>query len=65
MDVQTDSALERFGLNINEFATSMRAMRRHETEHIGLSWMNGVISGSDSLKAMTDMYDAIIDVSLT
>ena len=65
LDVQTGSALERFGSNINEFATSMRAMRRHEIERIGLSWMSGVISDSDSLKAMTDVYDAIIDASLT
>ena len=57
LDVQTGSALERFG--------SMRAMRRHEIERIGLSWMSGVISDSDSLKAMTDVYDAIIDASLT
>ena len=42
-----------------------RAMRRHEIERIGLSWMSGVISDSDSLKAMTDVYDAIIDASLT
>ena len=63
--MQTGSALERFGSNINEFATSMRAMRRHEIERIGLSWMSGVISDSDSLKAMTDVYDAIIDASLT
>ncbi len=48
-----------------KFATSMRAMRRHEIERIGLSWMSGVISDSDSLKAMTDVYDAIIDASLT
>lgn len=61
--MQTGSALERFGSNINEFATSMRAMRRHEIERIGLSWMSGVISDSDSLKAMTDVYDAIIDAS--
>lgn len=40
-------------------------MRRHEIERIGLSWMSGVISDSDSLKAMTDVYDAIIDASLT
>ena len=65
LDVQTGSALERFGSNINEFAPSMRAMRRHEIERIGLSWMSGVISDSDSLKAMTDVYDAIIDASLT
>ena len=52
LDVQTGSALERFGSN-------------HEIERIGLSWMSGVISDSDSLKAMTDVYDAIIDASLT
>jgi glutamate-ammonia-ligase adenylyltransferase len=65
LDVQTHSALERFGSNINEFAASMRAMRRHEIERIGLSWMSGVTTEDISVKAMTNVYDAIIDASLT
>ncbi|KAA8828014.1 bifunctional [glutamine synthetase] adenylyltransferase/[glutamine synthetase]-adenylyl-L-tyrosine phosphorylase [Bifidobacterium myosotis] len=65
LDVQTHSSLERFGASINEFANSMRAMRRHEIERIGLAWMSGVMTDDASLKAMTDVYDAIIDASLT
>ena len=65
LDVQTHSSLERFGTSINEFANSMRAMRRHEIERIGLAWMSGVMTDDASLKAMTDVYDAIIDASLT
>ena len=65
LDVQTHSALERFGGNINEFATSMRAMRRHEIERIGLGWMSGVLADDACLNGMTDVYDAIIDASLT
>ncbi|PWG66482.1 bifunctional [glutamine synthetase] adenylyltransferase/[glutamine synthetase]-adenylyl-L-tyrosine phosphorylase [Bifidobacterium callitrichidarum] len=65
LDVQTHSVLERFGSSINEFANSVRAMRRHEIERIGLAWMSGVMDDATCLKAMTDVYDAIIDASLT
>ncbi|TPF78738.1 glutamine-synthetase adenylyltransferase [Bifidobacterium sp. UTCIF-3] len=64
LDVQTSSALERFSASMNEFANSVRAMRRHEIERIGLAWMSGVMDDGTSLKAMTDVYDAIIDASL-
>ncbi|MBW3079644.1 bifunctional [glutamine synthetase] adenylyltransferase/[glutamine synthetase]-adenylyl-L-tyrosine phosphorylase [Bifidobacterium simiiventris] len=65
LDVQCASSLSRNAGNINDFATSMRAMRRHEIERIGLAWMSGVMDDADSLHGMTDVYDAIIDASLT
>ncbi|NEG72825.1 bifunctional [glutamine synthetase] adenylyltransferase/[glutamine synthetase]-adenylyl-L-tyrosine phosphorylase [Bifidobacterium ramosum] len=65
LDVQCVSSLARNSDNINDFATSMRAMRRHEIERIGLAWMSGVMDDADSLHGMTDVYDAIIDASLT
>ncbi len=64
LDVQCRSSLERNAADINDFATSMRAMRRHEIERIGLSWMSGVMDGDASLSGMTDVYDAIIDAAL-
>ncbi|TPF86796.1 glutamine-synthetase adenylyltransferase [Bifidobacterium sp. UTCIF-37] len=64
LDVQCRSSLERNAENINDFATSMRAMRRHEIERIGLAWMSGVMDDAASLKGMTDVYDAIIEASL-
>lgn len=64
LDVQCRSSLTRNAGSINDFATSMRAMRRHEIERIGLSWMNGVSDDDGSLAGMTDVYDAIIDAAL-
>ncbi|MBW3094105.1 bifunctional [glutamine synthetase] adenylyltransferase/[glutamine synthetase]-adenylyl-L-tyrosine phosphorylase [Bifidobacterium sp. 64T4] len=64
LDVQCSSSLERNAWDINDFATSMRAMRRHEIERIGLGWMSGVIGDEVSLHGMTDVYDAIIDAAL-
>ena len=64
LDVQCNSSLERNAWNINDFATSMRAMRRHEIERIGLGWMSGVIADDVGLRGMTDVYDAIIDAAL-
>ena len=64
LDVQTDSLLDRFPGDMGEFASGVRAMRRHEIERIGLAWMSGVIDDVASLGAMTDVYDAIIDASL-
>ncbi|WP_034528017.1 bifunctional [glutamine synthetase] adenylyltransferase/[glutamine synthetase]-adenylyl-L-tyrosine phosphorylase [Bifidobacterium stellenboschense] len=65
LDVQCRSSLERNAGDINDFATSMRAMRRHEIERIGLAWMSGVMDDAASLEGMTDVYDAIIDAALT
>ena len=65
LDVQTHASLERNVGSINDFANSIRAMRRHEIERIGLGWMSGVIDDKASLAGMTDVYDTAIDASLT
>ena len=65
LDVQCRSALDRHAHDMNGFATSMRAMRRHEIERIGLAWMSGVRTDAETLHGMTDVYDAIIDAALT
>lgn len=64
LDVQTVSALERNAGNINDFANSIRSMRRHEIERIGLAWMSGAIDGAESLTGMTDVYDAALEAAL-
>ncbi len=64
LDVQTGSALERNAGNINDFANSIRSMRRHEIERIGLAWMSGAIDGAESLTGMTDVYDAALEAAL-
>ncbi|KAB7790650.1 bifunctional [glutamine synthetase] adenylyltransferase/[glutamine synthetase]-adenylyl-L-tyrosine phosphorylase [Bifidobacterium leontopitheci] len=65
LDVQCASSLARNAGNINDFATSMRAMRRHEIERIGLAWLSGVMDDDACLAGMTDVYDAIIEAALT
>ena len=65
LDVQPHASLERNAGSINDFANSIRAMRRHEIERIGLGWMSGVIDDKASLAGMTDVYDTAIDASLT
>lgn len=65
LDNQCHATLERNAGDIRDFANSMRALRRHEIERIGLAWMNGVIDDAASLNGMTDVYDAIIDAALT
>ena len=65
LDVQCQSSLERNADSVNDFATSMRALRRHEIERIGLGWMSGVIDDDNSLSGMTDVYDAILDAALS
>lgn len=64
LDVQCHAALSRYGDRIAEFATLVRAMRRQEIERIGLGWMCGVIDDDEALRAMTAVYDAVIDVAL-
>ncbi len=64
LDTQTKATLERNAGSINDFANSLRAMRRHEIERIGLAWMSDVIDDATSLAGMTDVYDAIIEASL-
>ena len=64
LDIQTGSSLERNAGSINDFANSIRSMRRHEIERIGLAWMSGAIDGAESLTGMTDVYDAAIEAAL-
>ncbi|MCI1984007.1 MAG: bifunctional [glutamine synthetase] adenylyltransferase/[glutamine synthetase]-adenylyl-L-tyrosine phosphorylase [Bifidobacteriaceae bacterium] len=64
LDIQANLSLRRFAESLPEFATSVRALRRHEIERIGLAWINGVTKSSQALRAMTDVYDAMFDVAL-
>lgn len=64
LDVQCAATLERTAGRVNEFANSLRAMRRHEIERIGLGWMSGVLDDATCLGGMTDVYDALIDAAL-
>lgn len=65
LDVQCKATLERSSASAKDFATSMRALRRHEIERIGLGWMNHVIQDDDALDGMSDVNDAIIDASVS
>ncbi|MBT1166270.1 bifunctional [glutamine synthetase] adenylyltransferase/[glutamine synthetase]-adenylyl-L-tyrosine phosphorylase [Bifidobacterium simiarum] len=62
--IQCHAAKSRYPDRLNDFATSVRAMRRHEIERIGLGWMSGVIADGECLDAMTEVYDAVIDSAL-
>ncbi|MFR0558164.1 bifunctional [glutamine synthetase] adenylyltransferase/[glutamine synthetase]-adenylyl-L-tyrosine phosphorylase [Pseudoscardovia radai] len=64
LDVRCTSALHRYAGDMAAFSASLRAMRRHEIERIGLGWINGVVSSADSLGAMTDVYDAALHAAL-
>ncbi|TPF96955.1 glutamine-synthetase adenylyltransferase [Bifidobacterium sp. UTCIF-39] len=64
LDIQCHAARTRYRDRINDFATVLRAMRRHEIERIGLGWMSSVIDDMQSLDAMTTVYDALIDCAL-
>lgn len=65
LDTRCRSALSRFPDDLKSFSTLIRAMRRREIERIGLGWMSSVITSGQSLSAMTDVYDAAIDASLS
>ncbi|MFT8704213.1 bifunctional [glutamine synthetase] adenylyltransferase/[glutamine synthetase]-adenylyl-L-tyrosine phosphorylase [Bifidobacterium aquikefiricola] len=65
LHTQTRSTIERFADRPAECATSIRAMRRHEIERIGLGWMSHVLSDDECLQGMTDVYDAMIAAALT
>lgn len=64
LDTQCEATLRRCAGSLADFATSMRALRRHEIERIGLGWMSGVIDDDGALEGMTEVYDAILDASL-
>lgn len=65
LDIQCNLSLRRFESSIAEFATSIRALRRHEIERIGLAWMNGIVKSQEALRSMTDVYDALLQAALT
>lgn len=62
---QTHSAQMRFADRKQDFATSIRAMRRHEIERIGLGWMSGTLNEHECLEGMTNVVDAILDSVLS
>ena len=62
--IQCHAAKTRYSDRLNDFATLVRALRRHEIERIGLGWMSSVIEDGECLEAMTQVYDAIINASL-
>lgn len=64
LDTQLDSIAKRYATNVKDFATSVRELRRHEIERIGLAWTTGVMDDATSLAGMTDVYDAVIDAAL-
>ncbi|WEV73138.1 bifunctional [glutamine synthetase] adenylyltransferase/[glutamine synthetase]-adenylyl-L-tyrosine phosphorylase [Bifidobacterium sp. ESL0790] len=65
LDTQLASIAKRYATNVKDFATSVRELRRHEIERIGLAWTTGVMDGATSLTGMTDVYDAVIDAALS
>ncbi|WEV74754.1 bifunctional [glutamine synthetase] adenylyltransferase/[glutamine synthetase]-adenylyl-L-tyrosine phosphorylase [Bifidobacterium sp. ESL0798] len=64
LDVRSQAAVSRYADNMNDFAASIRAMRRHEIERIGLGWTSGVFDDGTGLAGMTDVYDAAIEAAL-
>lgn len=64
LEIQATGALSRYADHIDEIATILRAMKRQEIERIGLGWLNGVVSDSDALQAMSDVIDVIISSAL-
>lgn len=64
LDVRAQAAVSRYADNMNDFATSIRAMRRHEIERIGLGWTSNVFDDDAGLSGMTDVYDAAIEAAL-
>ncbi|WEV68613.1 bifunctional [glutamine synthetase] adenylyltransferase/[glutamine synthetase]-adenylyl-L-tyrosine phosphorylase [Bifidobacterium sp. ESL0775] len=64
LDVRAKAAVSRYAENMNDFATSIRAMRRHEIERIGLGWTSKVFDDGVGLAGMTDVYDSAIEAAL-
>lgn len=64
LDVRAKAAVSRYADNMNDFATSIRAMRRHEIERVGLGWTSNVFDDGVGLAGMTDVYDAAIEAAL-
>jgi glutamate-ammonia-ligase adenylyltransferase len=64
LDIQTAISLNRFSTDKAGFAHSIRALRRRELERVGMGWMNRVTSSGQALRAMTDIYDCLLQTAL-
>ena len=64
LDMQTSAMVARYASNIADFAQSLRALRRQEIERVALSWMCGLIDDDTSMRAMSDVFDAVLDAAL-
>lgn len=64
LGTQTAAIIHRYEDSARECAQALRALKRHETERIGLGWMNGVASDTGLMRGLTDMFDAVIDAAL-
>lgn len=64
LDMQTSAMVARYASNIADFAQSLRALRRQEIERVALAWMCGLIDDDTSMRAMSDVFDAILDATL-
>lgn len=64
LDMQTRAMLARYAGNIEDFAQSLRSLRRQEIERLAISWMCGLIDDDTSMSAMSDVFDAVLDAAL-
>lgn len=64
LDMQTSAMVARYASNIADFAQSLRALRRREIERLALAWMCGLIDDDTSMRAMSDVFDAVLDAAL-
>ena len=64
LDMQTSAMVARYASNIADFAQSLRALRRQEIERVALAWMCGLIDDDTSMRAMSDVFDAVLDAAL-
>lgn len=62
--MQVGAMLERYADCIEDFAQSLRALRRQEIERIALAWSCNVIDTVQSMQAMSDVFDVLIDAAL-
>ena len=64
LDMQTRAMVARYSSSIEDFAQSLRALRRQEIERVALAWMCGIIDDDTSMQAMSDVFDAVLDAAL-
>lgn len=65
LDIQCTAITHRYTQAAKECANALRALNRHESERIGLGWMNTVTTTSQLMTGLTDTFDAIIDAALS